>query len=100
MGLPVAKIGDIGVGDDTCHKDTRNNVTGVLVTGAGSVLTNGAPTGHLTSLVVRGDGHSGIVITGSGTVFAEGLPTARITDRFVGCFSGQLITGSGNVNAG
>ena len=34
MGVPISRIGDIGVGDDTCHSSTRKNVTGVVVSGA------------------------------------------------------------------
>lgn len=100
MGSPISRIGDIGVGDDTCHSSTKKNVTGVLVTGAGTVRAEGSPVARIGSIVVRGDGHTGIVITGSGTVRAEGPGVGRVGDIFHGCFKGVLITGAGTVRAG
>ena len=101
MGVPVARIGDIGVGDDTCHDSTKNNVTGTIINGAGTVKAEGSPVGQVgISFVVRGDGHWGLIITGAGTVFAEGAPVAQLGSQFVGCFSGTVVSGAGTVTAG
>jgi len=101
MGVPVARIGDIGVGDDTCHDSTKHNVSGVIVNGAGTVKAEGSPVGQVgISFVVRGDGHWGLIITGAGTVFAEGAPVAQLGSQFSGCFKGTVVTAAGTVTAG
>ena len=101
MGVPVARIGDIGIGDDKCNDSTKKNVSGVIVNGAGTVTAEGSPVGQVgISLVVRGDGHNGLILTGAGTVFAEGAPVAQLGSLFQGCFSGTIVTGAGTVTAG
>lgn len=101
MGIPVARIGDVGVGDDTCHESTKHNVSGIIINGAGTVKAEGSPVAQVgISLVVRGDGHNGIIITGAGTVFAEGAPVAQIGSLFQGCFKGTIVSGAGTVTAG
>jgi len=100
MGIPVARIGDIGVGDDKCHTSTKKNVSGVLINGAGTVRAEGSSVGYLGSIVVAGDGHTGIIVTGAGTVRAEGIPVAQLGSVFVGCFTGIMVSGAGTVTAG
>jgi uncharacterized Zn-binding protein involved in type VI secretion len=90
-------MSDTGIGDDTCHDDTKVGVSGTIIQGAGSVMVNGLPVARMSDYVMRDDGHFGIIISGSGTVIAEGLPVARISDTFVGCFTGTIIQGAGNV---
>jgi len=98
-GLPVARLTDIGIGNDECHSSTKHGVTGIIIEGAGNVVANGLPVARMTDIVMRADGHSGIIIGGAGTVVANGLPVARMTDYFVGCFSGYIYGGAGNVVA-
>ncbi len=100
MGLPVARVGDIGVGDDKCHSSTKKDVTGIIVSGAGTVTAEGPPVARVGDIVVRSDGHTGVIISGAGTVTAEGPPVATVTSYFTGCFSGMIITGAGTVTAG
>lgn len=100
MGIPVSRLTDSGVGDDKCHSDTKKGVSGIIVSGSGNVITNGLPTARLTDIVLRSDGHSGTIVGGAGKSLANGLPIARIGDPFVGCFTGTLVGGSGNVLAG
>ena len=69
MGIPVARIGDIGVGNDTCHDSTKKNVSGVIVNGAGTVFAEGAQAALLGSLF-QGC-FSGIIVSGAGTVTAS-----------------------------
>jgi uncharacterized Zn-binding protein involved in type VI secretion len=97
MSLPLARMSDTGMGNDTCHDDTEVGVSGTIIQGAGSVIVNGLPVARMSDIVMRDDGHFGIIISGSGTVIAGGLPVARIGDDFIGCFSGTIINGSGNV---
>ncbi len=99
MGLPVARMTDIGIGTDNCHSTPKTG-TGSIIEGSPNVVANGLPVARLMDTVLFGDGHSGIIIQGSASVFANGLPVARMTDYFIGCFSGTLIGGSGNAFAG
>jgi uncharacterized Zn-binding protein involved in type VI secretion len=100
MSLPAARMSDTGFGDDTCHDSTKHGVTGIIIQGAPTVMTNGLPLARMSDIVMRGDGHSGIIIGGSGTVIASGLPVARMSDQFIGCFTGIIIGGASNVVAG
>ena len=100
MGIPVSRVGDIGVGDDVCHTSTKKDVTGIVITGAGTVTAEGPGVARVGDIIVRGDGHTGVIVTGAGTVTAEGSPVARIGSVFSGCFRGILITGAGTVTAG
>lgn len=100
MAIPVSRLTDTGLGDDDCHSTTKKDVTGDINTGSSNVITNGLPTARLGDIVLRGDGHSGTIVGGAGKSLANGLPIARIGDPFVGCFTGILIDGSGNVLAG
>jgi len=95
----VARVGDIGVGDDKCHTSTKKDVTGIIITGAGTVTAEGPGVARVGDIVARGDGHTGVIISGAGTVFAEGPPIATVTSYFTGCFSGIIITGAGTVTA-
>lgn len=100
MSLPAARMSDTGIGDDVCHDDTKHDVSGTIIQGAGSVMVNGLPVARMSDIVMRDDGHFGVIIGGSGTVIAEGLPVARMSEDFVGCFTGTIIGGSGNVTVG
>jgi uncharacterized Zn-binding protein involved in type VI secretion len=93
-------MSDIGMGDDSCHDDTKHNVSGTIIQGAGTVMVNGLPVARMSDIVMRDDGHFGIIIGGSGTVVAEGLPVARMSETFIGCFTGIIIDGSANVMVG
>jgi uncharacterized Zn-binding protein involved in type VI secretion len=100
MSLPIARMSDTGLGDDTCHDSTKHGVTGMILIGAPTVMANGLPVARMTDIVMRGDGHSGVIIQGSATVMANGLPVARMSDQFVGCFTGIIIGGASNVIGG
>jgi uncharacterized Zn-binding protein involved in type VI secretion len=98
---PISRIGDVAVGICCCHSRPRcRPQTGVIVSGAGTVLAGGAPVARIGDLVVAGCGHTGIIISGSGTVIVQGSPAARIGSSFTGCFTGTIVSGAGNVIAG
>ena len=100
MGIPMGRIGDVGIGNDTCHDTTKKNVSGIIINGAGTVKAEGSPVARIGDIVMRGDGHSGVIVSGAGTVTAEGPPVAVIGSVFQGCFSGIIVTGAGTVTAG
>jgi uncharacterized Zn-binding protein involved in type VI secretion len=100
MSLPIARLGDTGIGDDTCHDSTKHDVSGVIIQGAENVVVNGLPVARMGDIVMRGDGHYGVIVGGSGTVVASGLPVVRMSEEFFGCFTGTIIDGSGNTTAG
>jgi len=99
MGLPVSRLIDQGYGVDDCHSTPKTG-TGIIIQGSANVVTNGLPTARLMDIVMFGDGHTGTIVGGAAKTLANALPVARIGDPFVGCFTGTLIEGSGNVLAG
>ena len=72
----------------------------MLLMGAGSVNANGLPVCRIGDIVMGFCGHIGIMNGGSGKVKAEGVGVVRSGDSFSGCFTGTLVMGSPNVNAG
>lgn len=101
MCLPAARIGDLGIGTCCCHSSpTCISMTGILIEGAATVLTNCISQSRLTDIVLGYCGHTGQMITSSNTVFAESLGTVRLSDQFYGCFFGQIVEGSPDTNIG
>jgi len=101
MGLPFARLTDVGVGTCCCHHDpTCISMSGVIVTSSPNVGGNSLGGARLTDVVLGGCGHVGVIVTGSGTVLSNSLPQARLTSYFTGCFFGTIVTGSGNVFVG
>lgn len=101
MGLPFARLTDVGVGTCCCHSTpTCIPMTGTIVTGSPNVFGNSLGSGRLTDVVLGACGHTGVIVTGSGSVFSNSLPAARLTSYFTGCFFGTIVSGSGNVFAG
>lgn len=75
--------------------------TGIVISGAATVLVNGMPSSIVTSIVAGSCGHTFTVISGSPTVFAMGMPKGRAVIDLIGPGSGtgtgQIILGSPNV---
>jgi len=91
----TSRVADIGIGICCCHiKPPCIGVSGVLITGAGTITVEGSKVSRITDIVLAGCGHVGVMVTGSTTEFSELLGTARVTDQFVGCFTGCLVTGA------
>lgn len=101
MGLPFARLTDVGIGTCCCHSTpTCIDMTGTIVTGSPNVFGNTLPSGRMIDVVLGDCGHIGIIVSGSSNVFSNGLPAARLTSYFTGCFFGTIVTGSGNVSTG
>lgn len=101
MGLPFARLTDVGVGICCCHSSpTCIPMSGILVTASPNVNGNSLGGARLTDVMLGACGHVGIMVTGSATVFENSLPAVRLTDYFTGCFFGVVVTGSGNVFTG
>ncbi len=71
-------------------------MTGVIITGAWTVLTNGLPTAILNCIVQAGCGHTGVLITSTKNL-ANGLPIGTIGNPVIGSFVGSVVCGSPNV---
>lgn len=71
-------------------------MSGRIVTGANTVLTNKLPTAKLYSIVQGNCGHIGYLFTSSKNL-PEKVPFGRYGDTFQGVFSGQVVLGSENV---
>jgi len=101
MGLGLARVLDVGVGQCCCHSSpTCIPMTGMIVTGSGTVFSNKLGAARLNDVVLGECGHVGLIAMGSSTIGSNSLPQARITSVFVGCFTGTIVTGSGNVIGG
>ena len=94
--MPVARMGDMGYGICTPHKDPHMT-TGMIVTSQGTVLINGMPAARMGDMVIVGDGGVGVIVSGSANVLIGGMPMAQLGSTFVGSFTGTIISGSGNV---
>jgi len=95
----VARIGDIVVGTCCCHSDpTCRPFSGVVATGAGTVIAEGAPVSKIGDIAVGC--HSGVIATGIPTVLVESVPVATINSVVVGCVTGIVVTGAATVMAG
>lgn len=92
---------DLGVGICCCHPPVPCiPMTGFVLTYSFNTLVNSLGAGRLTDIVIGYCGHTGIMITSSNKTFINGLGSIRIGDRFAGCFTGSIITGSGNTITG
>jgi uncharacterized Zn-binding protein involved in type VI secretion len=101
MGLGLARVGDVGVGECCCHSDpTCISMTGTIINGSSNVLSNGLGAARFNDIVLGSCGHVGLIITGSPTISSNSLPQARVTSVFTGCFTGTIVTGSGDVIGG
>lgn len=101
MGLPHGRLTDVGVGICCCHPPIPCiGMTGILVTASPNVYCNTLGSARLTDIMLGACGHIGIMVTGSTTVYTNGLPEVRLTDFFTGCFTGIVVTGSGNTFTG
>ena len=98
-GKPASRIGDIGCGVCSCGKS--HGACGMLITGSPDVITTKSPQSRLTDIIISFcHGCPGIMVGSSGTVNANSLGCVRPGDDFSGSFTGNLITGSPNVNIG
>jgi len=96
----VANVGSIFFGICRSHSSPIT-VSGQIVSGSTSVLTEGMPTARIGDTVIASCGHSGNIITGSSVHLVDGMPCA-----FVGSLvksdslDGQIIKGSSTVISG
>lgn len=93
---PVATIGSVTYGVCTCH-DTPRTVSGVVISGASTVLAKGRPMAQIGSIVKGSCGHTAIIISGSANVLALGRSTAYLGSQFKGCYSGTVVSGDAGV---
>ncbi len=74
-------------------------MSGIIVTGAPSIVINGKGAARLHSVVVGRCGHRGIVVRASATVLGESKGLARIGDTISGCCRGTIVGASENVES-
>lgn len=96
----VATLGSQFQGICYSH-DSPKTVTGTVITGSGTVLTEGLPTARIGDTVQATCGHTGVIITGSSSHIVEGLPCAMVGSLVLSSsLNGKIITGSGTVISG
>lgn len=93
-------IGSISVGICCCDDHTPEciNWVGIVVTGAKTIISEGANEGRIGDIVVGC--HTQIIASGSSSAIYENSPPGRIGDITVGCTSGVLVTGTNTVDIG
>lgn len=94
-----SKVGDIGIGVCPHHK-TPVMYTTIFVTGANTVVTNGAPSSIVNAVGISSCGHNTICIMGSSTVIFERLPSHRVGDIGINYGNYISVTGSSDTVAG
>ena len=101
MGLEITRVGDTTEGSCSCS--SHGQQSGTVIDGTENVLSNGLPTGRITSIVRANCGHESPIISGSETVWTNGVYTSRVTS-IVGeagdCYTGYVIEGSSNIFIG
>lgn len=91
----VSNITSIGTGICCCHPPIPCiGMTGILITGAQTHITEGLKTSRIGDIVLGNCGHVGIMVTGNSIYISEESPVVSIGDTFTGCFTGTLITGA------
>ena len=99
MPPQARRLVDIGVGICCCHSGCVG-MTGTILTGSGDGRCNSSGIARLGDIVMGACGHIGILVTSSSTARCNGLGMVRLGDVFTGCFSGTIVTGSGNTTTG
>lgn len=97
--MPAAAfISSICTGVCTGHP-TPINVSGVIVTGAGTKLIEGNAAARVGDLVLASCGHYGVIASGQ-NMEVEGVEQSAVGDTFSGTFSGTISSGSATENIG
>lgn len=110
MTRPVARLGDLTIGD--CKKHGPN-IKGKIVTATASVQANSRPVAKIGDIVLANCGCKSPIITGKGNTAISDSPIARIGDLVGGArqsgtginanspdlnsYKGKIISGSGDV---
>jgi uncharacterized Zn-binding protein involved in type VI secretion len=95
----ICRVGDIGIGDCSCHDSTKKDKAGVIVSGSPNVFAEGPAVARVNDIIVSGCDHTSIIITGSPNVFVNGQAVARVGDSFASnCYVGTLQTGASKEN--
>lgn len=94
----VAKVGDIAVGVCSGHL-IPIGVSGVIVKGESTVLTNGIPTAAVGDIVCFSCGHVGVIVSGTSITTMKGKKVAMIGSNVVGAMVATIVSGSSTVIA-
>jgi len=79
MGVPVCRIGDLGIGTCTAHIiPVPINVT--ILTGSPTVIAVGMPVATIGSIGLCSCGHMSVALIGASTVIATALGVHRLGD--------------------
>lgn len=102
MSIPASRIGDLTIGDCTHDDhDDSNPWNGIIISGSGSVFTEGIGQSYISCIVLSDCGHTSVIISGSSSVFTNSLGTARIGSYHSGTYySGTVIAGANSVFVG
>lgn len=101
MGLPLARLTDVGTGTCCCHSSpTCIPMTGTVITSSPNVFGNNLGAARISDVVLGECGHTGVLVQGSIDVLTNNLPTSRLTDYFTGCFFGIIVSASPDICIG
>lgn len=87
----VARVGDTTYGVCYGHKYPIV-VTGKIISGETSIITEGMPTARVGDTVMADCGHTGKIISGGYRHICSGFPIARLGDKVVGTYIATIIS--------
>lgn len=94
----ISRIGDIGVGICCCHPPIPCiGMAGIIVTFSSDVIVNNRGAGRVGDIVLGGCGHVGVLVNGSSLSITNERSQAFVGSVFAGCFTGVIVSGSGDV---
>lgn len=95
MLKPVARIGDLFSGN--CANHDNSFVTGVLISGAGSVSAEGARVARMGDFGISSCGCLTMIISGAPSVYAQGAKLAHQGSKLGPPISGSITGGAHSV---
>lgn len=90
----MCRMTDIGVGVCFCHVPPIPMTGMVLSNLSYTTKTDTLQNSKFVSVVIGFCGHTGVIVGGSAITKIDHLPATRLGDPFVGCFTGNMVTGS------
>lgn len=100
MGVPIGKVGSIGVGTCPCHPPSPPvQYNTIIASGAVNCNVNGVPMAIIGSVGISSCGHATVALTGSSTKFANGQGLHKVGDIGQNCGNYILLTGATMTNS-
>ncbi len=87
----IARVGDTTFGICYGHQYPIT-VTGTIISGDTTIITEGMPTARVGDKVMASCGHTGTIISGGYRHICSGFPVARLGDKVAGTYTATIIS--------